>query len=206
MREIRPNVRAGKIRHAGGAVVDDGEPAVRQVEVAQRREAGVGRGEHIDARGTAHVVEPGRVRRIVERVVREAPAGERRGIAVHDADAQIRRPARRDASAARRGARASRVRDRRAARRGSRSSAARCRRRPIPDRRSRSRRRCRRRARSRSRRCRGAPCGDMTRRSISANQAGSASNQWKSPLNTMVTACARACASRSTASSAARLP
>ena len=44
-------VRAAKIRHAGGAVVDDGQPPAAEEKIAQGGETGVGRGEHIQLRG-----------------------------------------------------------------------------------------------------------------------------------------------------------
>ncbi len=47
------------------------------------------RGEDIDARRAMRAGEPWPGRRIVERILRKAPAGERRRIAMHDADAQI---------------------------------------------------------------------------------------------------------------------
>ena len=50
------------------------------------------RGEHVDLRGFADVAEPARVGGIVERVVGKAPAGERAGVAMHDADAQVADP------------------------------------------------------------------------------------------------------------------
>ena len=42
--------RAGEIRHAGGAVVDDGQPAARKSKIAQGRQTRMGRGEHVDLR------------------------------------------------------------------------------------------------------------------------------------------------------------
>ena len=50
------------------------------------------RGEHVDLRSFADIGEPAHVGGIVERVVSEAPAGERAGVAVHDADPQTPDP------------------------------------------------------------------------------------------------------------------
>ena len=73
-----------------------------------------------------------------------------------------------------------------------------------PDRRSRSRSPTSSAARSRSRHCRAARCARARARSIAANHAGSASNQWKSPLKTIVrrarASCAAIARSRSSAS------
>ena len=49
-------MRPGEIRHAGGAVVDDGQPSRRQSKIAQRGKAGMGRGEYIDIRRQLDVV------------------------------------------------------------------------------------------------------------------------------------------------------
>ena len=83
----KPEAGAGEIRHAGCAVVDDGQAAGAQLEIAQDGKAGMGRGEHVDAGGAAHGVERGGCGRVIERVMREGPAGELGGVAMHDADA-----------------------------------------------------------------------------------------------------------------------
>ena len=82
-----PEAGAGEIRHAGGAVIDDGQPSAIEGEIAQGGETGVGRGEHVDLGGLAYLAEPGMPRAVVEFVVRETPAGECAGIAMHDTDA-----------------------------------------------------------------------------------------------------------------------
>ena len=79
---------AGKIRHAGGAVVDHGEASVRQRSIVQQGKAGVGRGEYVDARAGQQIGERGRRARGPEHLAGEAPAGQRGRIAMHDADAQ----------------------------------------------------------------------------------------------------------------------
>ena len=195
MREITPKPRAGEIRHAGGAVVDDGQAAGAQRESRARRQDRCGsRRTRRRARLRRIGVEPGAARRIVERVVREAPAGERGRVAVHDADAQsadLRHQVHRQRGRV--------VPSRRQGRRGPaqlgqdlvRARAPRPRR-PTPDRRSRSRRRCRLgRAISVSTLPRIADGARRARRSRRTSR-GSASNQWKSPLNTMRTRRARA--------------
>ena len=87
-RESRPKPHPGEIGHAGRAVVDDGQAAGAQMKVAQCGKTGVGRSKNVDARGPADGVERCARSRIVERVMRKGPAGERGGVAVHDADPQ----------------------------------------------------------------------------------------------------------------------
>ncbi len=78
---------AFEIRHAGRAIVDDRQPPAAEIEIAQRRQAGMGAGKDVDLRRAMHVGEPVAPFWIVEFVLREAPAGQRRGVAMHDADA-----------------------------------------------------------------------------------------------------------------------
>ena len=155
-------------------------------KIAQGGKAGVGRGEHIDLCGAAHIVEPARRCGLSSSsCAKRQPASEVASpctMPMRKAPTCATRCIGSRASCSRAAAGAAAAQQRQDL---VRAGAPR-RRRRSPDRRSRSRRRCPQRARSRSPHCRAAP--DAARRGVrrAANQSGSASNQWKSPLNTIV--------------------
>ncbi len=84
-----PAALAGEVRHARRAVVGHDAAAVREVERARGRQAGVAAREDVHARVAERALDPAAVAGIVEGVLREAPAGQRRRVAVHDAHARL---------------------------------------------------------------------------------------------------------------------
>ena len=78
-----------EVRHARGAVVGHDAAAVREVERARGRQAGVAAREDVHAGVAERALEPAAVAGIVQRFLREAPPGERRRVAVHDAHAGL---------------------------------------------------------------------------------------------------------------------
>ena len=85
----QPFLRAREVGHAGGAVVqhDGFKRGASARQCLEHRQAGVGGGEHIDLcriEPAAHALP---VRCVVKALGREAPAGQRLGITVHDGDA-----------------------------------------------------------------------------------------------------------------------
>src|ERR1700704_1925027 len=80
--------RVAEIRHSGGAVVHDERLPARRIEFLNHRQAGVRTREDVDAgSGEQRTRAFGT---LAQRLLRELPAGERFGVAVHDADSQAR--------------------------------------------------------------------------------------------------------------------
>src|SRR6267378_1932636 len=78
--------RIAEIRHSGRAVVDDERRSARRDEFLHDRKAGMRAGKHVDAgSGEERPREPGT---LAQGLLRELPAGEGFGVAVHDAEAQ----------------------------------------------------------------------------------------------------------------------
>ena len=183
MRVSEPEARAGEVGHARGAVVGDharrrsARSAGRQVWVLAKT----------STRASSKAASTQRAwRGIVEAVVREAPAGERGRVAVHDAHARLahaRDEVHRQRAQARAQRREAAARCRAGAR-GSRWSARPPRRSRRPDRRSRSPRPLSSPAISVSTLPRSAACAQHLARRRARTRRASTSNQWKSPLKT----------------------
>ena len=92
IRVMTPNRVAEKLGMPAAPLLITKRHRSPQLEAAANRQAGVGAGKAVNIGRAKRLFEPRQRHRIIQAVVRKAPAGERFGVAVNDADGYSRRP------------------------------------------------------------------------------------------------------------------